>query len=94
MADLTDTTTPLNLRAWVYVEHGHRPNIMRSTWHPGLMATPRRTGYDRNWEQPPGGQFWIPTSRDRSAERRLLGRIEEALQTTQPVQTDSTQPAS
>ncbi len=87
MADLTATEGPLDLRAWVYVEHGHRPNIMRSTWMPSLKATPRRTGYDNRWERPPSGEFWIPTSRDRSAERKLLGAIEKAMQTGQPAQT-------
>ena len=94
MPDLTGTATPLDLRAWVFVEHGHRPNIMRSTWDPGLKSTPRRTGYDRTWEQPPSGSFWIPTSRDRSAERKLLGNIERALQTNQPIQSEPEQPAS
>lgn len=94
MPDLSRTTTPLDLRAWVFIEHGHLPDIMRSTWHPGLTSTPRRTGYDRTWEIPPSGSFWIPTSRDRSAERKLLGRIEQALQTNQPIQSEPEQPGS
>jgi hypothetical protein len=32
---------------------------------------------------------WIPTSRDRNAERRLMLAIEQSLQTNQPVQDDS-----
>ena len=94
MPDLSRTTTPLDLRAWVFIEHGHLPNIMRSTWHSSLKSTPRRTGYDLAWEQPPSGSFWIPTSRDRSAERKLLGRIEQALQTAQPIQSEPEQPGS
>jgi hypothetical protein len=91
MPDLTGTTTPLDLRAWVFIEHGHRPNIMRSTWNPSLKSTPKRTGYDPTWEKPPSGTFWIPTSRDRSAERKLLGNIEQALQTNQHIQSEPPQ---
>ncbi|MDP7030313.1 MAG: hypothetical protein QF733_08845 [Phycisphaerales bacterium] len=87
MPDLTASDGPLDLRAWVFVEHGHRPDIMRSTWMPSLTASPRRTGFDSTWEQPPSGEFWIPTSRDRSAERKLLGAIEAAMQAGQPAQT-------
>jgi hypothetical protein len=86
--DLTESSQPLDLRVWVYVEHGHTPNVMRSTWSPSLRATPRRAGHDRVWEQPPAGVVWITTSRDRNAERRLLSAIEEALQTDQPVQAE------
>ena len=94
LQDLTQLDQPLDLRAWVYVEHGHKPNLMRSTWSPKLTAQPKRTGYDRQWEQPPGGVIWIPTSRDRSAERKLLAAIEQALQTNQPVQAESEPPTS
>jgi len=86
--DLTEIAEPLDLRVWVYVEHGHTPNVMRSTWSPSLRTTPRRAGYNRTWEQPPSGVLWIPTSRDRNAERRLLSAIEAALQTDQPAQTN------
>ncbi len=86
-ADLTRSTEPLDLRVWIFVEHGHAPNVMRSTWLPQLSARPRRAGHDQTWETPPG-PVWIPTSRDRNAERRLLAAIEEALQTDQPIQAD------
>ncbi|MDP6986687.1 MAG: hypothetical protein QGG74_01460 [Phycisphaerales bacterium] len=92
--DLTTAAEPLDLRVWVFVEHGHAPNVMRSTWSPTLSARPRRAGHDRNWESPPAGAVWIPTSRDRNAERRLLWAIQEALQTNQPVQADPPPSAS
>lgn len=87
--DLTDATGPLDLRVWIYTEHGHVPNVMRSTWMPTLAARPRQTGHDTTWERPPSGQVWIPTSRDRNAERTLLLAIEQSLQTNQPIQGDS-----
>jgi len=90
--DLTTADTPLDLRAWVYIEHGERPNVMRSTWMPTLQATPRRSGHDARWENPPRGTVWIPTSRDRTAERSLLGAIESALQPGQPVQIAQPEP--
>jgi len=93
MGDLTQATGPLDLRAWVYIEHGHTPNVMMSTWTPGLKARPRRVGHDSNWESPPSGVVWITSSRDRGAERRLLGAIERALQTDQPLQIDPPSPA-
>ncbi len=92
LEDLTRLDQPLDLRAWVYVEHGHKPNVMRSTWSPKLLAQPKRSGYDGRWEQPPGGVFWVPTSRDRNAEQKLLAAIEKALQINQPVQTESEPP--
>ena len=86
--DLTTAAEPLDLRVWVFVEHGHSPNVMRSTWASTLSAKPRRVGHDRVWEQPPAGTLWIPTSRDRNAERGLLSAIQEALQVDQPTQVD------
>jgi hypothetical protein len=88
-ADLIDTSSPLDLRVWIFTEHGHVPNVMRSTWMPTLVARPRQTGHDTTWERPPSGLVWIPTSRDRNAERRLMLAIEQSLQTNQPVQDDS-----
>ena len=84
--DLTSAAFPLDLRAWVYIEHGYRPNVMRSTWMPHLQAAPRRTGHDASWESPPKGVVWVPTSRDRTAERSILHDIEAAMQINQPVQ--------
>ena len=87
--DLTKSTGPIDLRVWIYTEHGHIPNVMRSTWMPSLRATARQVDYNTTWERPPSGQIWIPTSRDRNAERRLLLNIEQTLQTNQPVQINS-----
>jgi hypothetical protein len=92
LQDLTRLDEPLDLRAWVYVEHGHRPDVMRSTWSPKLKSQPTRVGHDPRWEQPPRGVVWIPTSRDRSAERKLLAALEQALQADQPVQAESEPP--
>ncbi len=92
--DLTQCISPMDLRVWVYIEHGHTPNIMRSTWSGRTTSRPRRNGYDSTWERPPAGTVWIPSSRDRTAEMRLLTAISESLQTDQPVQTAQDSPPS
>ena len=92
--DLTSSDQPLDVRVWVYLEHGHSPNVMRSTWMPRLKATPRRTGHDPTWEQPPAGTVWVPTSRDRDAEQRLLGALEQALEPAHPAPSPQVAPTS
>lgn len=86
--DLTTIDGEFDIRAWVYVEHGHRPHVRRSTWSLRLRSAARPAPGDRDWETPVRGQIWVPTSRDRNAERALLAALEAALQADQPVQVD------
>jgi len=89
--DLITDEQPLDLRAWVYTERGATPNQQISHWTGRRIARPRRVTDDPTWEKPPHGPMWIPSDRDRNAERKLLGAIEAAIQTAQ---TSATAPSA
>lgn len=90
--DLTRADTPLDIRAWVYLEHGHAPYLMRSTWSLSLRSQARPVPADRTWSSAPARKMWVPTSRDRNAERALLAALEATLTPGEPVQADPSTP--
>ena len=91
--DLTSGAGPLDLRAWVFEERGHSVGQRRTPWTFIGTSYTYQVPVEGNWDE---NQvfFWTPTTRDRSAERRLLAEVQERIQaeqsTDEPVEPSET----
>ena len=76
--DLTRYTGQLELRVWVYVDRHYTKGMRRGTWSLSSETVSTVLPTREPWEQSPS-RFWVPVSRDVSAERTLLSAIEMQL---------------
>jgi hypothetical protein len=75
--NLPAESIPTILRARVYVEQAHIPGTRRSTWT--RRAATRAEVRAVVAGDPVAGTYWTPVERDHRFERRLIGRVAEAL---------------
>lgn len=87
--DLTENEGLLDLRAWVFEERGNSVGQRRNPWTFIGTSYTYRVPVEGNWDE---NQvfFWTPTTRDRSAERRLLAEVSERLDEQEASQTGAT----
>lgn len=76
--DLTTGDGALDLRVWVFEERGHSVGQRRNTWTFTGTSYTYHVPVEGNWDES-HVFFWTPTTRDRAAERRLLGQVESRL---------------
>lgn len=78
--DLTDFEGDLELRVWVYIERANAPGYRRAAWSRRTATRADFGRADQEFSTLASTTVWTPVARDRDYERRLLGKIEDALQ--------------
>ena len=76
-ADLTASTSDLELRVWVFIERAHATGVRRSTWTRTKTTVTRVIDPDTN--EPLPANTWIAVRRDTDYERRLMGMVADLL---------------
>ena len=75
--DLTQSTGPIDARAWVWVERVYTPGRRLGSWSLGEASYEQPIVQDSQWEAVPN-RIRVPDRRDRAAERRFLSEIAHA----------------
>ncbi|MEI6475826.1 MAG: hypothetical protein WCO75_10570 [Planctomycetota bacterium] len=90
--DLLTTKGTIELRAWVYVDRGFRPNQQIGRWTSGEthVSTDPTMTQDREDESTRIPTAWTPIGRDVPYEQRLMVSIRELLATTASTAKDET----
>lgn len=82
--DLTRENGPLDLKVWVFEERGHSVGQRRNRWTFAATSSTYHQPVEGQWSESPV-TFWTPTTRDRSAEKRLLTEVETRLKPAEAV---------